>query len=117
MKNQSNFLKSKRFLPLFITQFFGAFNDNVFKNAFLIWVTYDIVNNVKLDPQIMVTIASGLFILPFFLLSALAGQVADKYEKSRLTQTIKMLENIMNKAFNTLFAAMILDKYLASLRY
>jgi len=92
MQNQSNFLKSKRFLPLFITQFFGAFNDNVFKNAFLIWVTYDVVHKVKLDPQIMVTIASGLFILPFFLLSALAGQVADKYEKSRIAQIIKIAE-------------------------
>ena len=92
MQNQSNFLKSKRFLPLFITQFFGAFNDNVFKNAFLIWVTYDVVHKVKLDPQIMVTIASGLFILPFFLFSALAGQVADKYEKSRISQIIKIAE-------------------------
>ena len=92
MQNQSSFLKSKRFLPLFITQFFGAFNDNVFKNAFLIWVTYDVVNKIKLDPQIMVTIASGLFILPFFLFSALAGQVADKYEKSRLAQIIKIAE-------------------------
>jgi len=92
MQNQSNFLKSKRFLPLFITQFFGAFNDNVFKNAFLIWVTYDVVNKIKLDPQIMVTIASGLFILPFFLFSALAGQVADKYEKSHLSQIIKIAE-------------------------
>jgi len=92
MQKQSSFLKSKRFLPLFITQFFGAFNDNVFKNAFLIWVTYDVVNKIKLDPQIMVTIASGLFILPFFLFSALAGQVADKYEKSHLSQIIKIAE-------------------------
>ncbi len=90
--NQSSLLKSKKFLPLFITQFFGAFNDNVFKNAFLIWFTYDIAQKLKIDAQFMVTIASGLFILPFFLFSALAGQLADKYEKSKLVRIIKIAE-------------------------
>ena len=95
MKNQSHLLKSERFLPLFITQFFGAFNDNVFKNAFLIWFTYDIAQKLEMNAQIMVTIASGLFILPFFLFSALAGQLADKYEKSTLVQIIKIAEIII----------------------
>jgi acyl-[acyl-carrier-protein]-phospholipid O-acyltransferase/long-chain-fatty-acid--[acyl-carrier-protein] ligase len=92
MKDQSHLLKSKRFLPLFITQFFGAFNDNVFKNAFLIWFTYDIANKLNMNAQLMVTIASGLFVLPFFLFSALAGQLADKFEKSKLVQIIKIAE-------------------------
>jgi len=92
MKEQSHLLKSKRFLPLFITQFFGAFNDNVFKNAFLIWFTYDIANKLNMNAQLMVTIASGLFVLPFFLFSALAGQLADKFEKSKLVQIIKIAE-------------------------
>lgn len=92
MKDQSHLLKSKRFLPLFITQFFGAFNDNVFKNAFLIWFTYDIATKLNMDAQLMVTIASGLFVLPFFLFSALAGQLADKFEKSKLVQIIKIAE-------------------------
>lgn len=92
MQNQSYLLKSKRFLPLFITQFFGAFNDNLFKNAFLIWFTYDVAQKLNMDAQIMVTIASGLFILPFFLFSALAGQLADKYEKSKLVKIIKIAE-------------------------
>ncbi len=91
-QNQSHLLKSKRFLPLFITQFFGAFNDNVFKNAFLIWFTYEISLKLNMNAQIMVTIASGLFILPFFLFSALAGGFADKYEKSKLVQIIKIAE-------------------------
>lgn len=85
-------LKSKKFLPLFITQFFGAFNDNVFKNAFLIWFTYDIALKLNMNAALMVTIASGLFIIPFFLFSALAGQIADKYEKSKLVQIIKIAE-------------------------
>lgn len=92
MQKQSHILKSKRFLPLFITQFFGAFNDNVFKNAFLIWFTYDVAQRLDMNAQLMVTIASGLFILPFFLFSALAGQLADKYEKSKLVQIIKIAE-------------------------
>jgi acyl-[acyl-carrier-protein]-phospholipid O-acyltransferase/long-chain-fatty-acid--[acyl-carrier-protein] ligase len=99
MENQSHLLKSKRFLPLFITQFFGAFNDNVFKNSFLIWFTYDIAQKLGMDAQIMVTVASGLFILPFFLFSALAGQLADKYEKSKLVQIIKIAE-ILIMAFS-----------------
>ena len=95
MKNTLHLLKTKRFLPLFVTQFFGAFNDNAFKNAFLIWFTYDVVVKSGPDSLMMVTIAAGLFILPFFLFSATAGQVADKYEKSWLSQKIKQIEIIL----------------------
>lgn len=95
MQNQMHLFKAKRFLPLFITQFFGAFNDNAFKNAFLIWFTYDIANYHGLDASVMVTLAAGLFMLPFFLFSATAGQLADKYEKSWLTQKIKQVEIIL----------------------
>lgn len=92
MQNQIHLLSSKKFLPLFITQFFGAFNDNVFKNAFLIWFTYDIAQKLDFSASVMVSVASGLFILPFFLFSSLAGQLADKYEKSFLVQIIKIAE-------------------------
>ena len=92
MSDSVHLLKTKRFLPLFITQFFGAFNDNAFKNAFLIWFTYDIAVRTGADAGMIVTIAAGLFILPFFLFSATAGQLADKYEKSWLTQKIKQVE-------------------------
>lgn len=100
MENQSKLFSSKRFLPLFVTQFFGAFNDNVFKNAFLIWFTYDIAQKLGMNAAVMVTFASGLFILPFFLFSSLAGNIADKYEKSRLVHIIKFVEIlIMGFAF------------------
>jgi acyl-[acyl-carrier-protein]-phospholipid O-acyltransferase/long-chain-fatty-acid--[acyl-carrier-protein] ligase len=92
MPSSSNLLRSRRFLPLFITQFLGAFNDNIFKNAFLIWFTYDVASKLNMNTQVMVTVASGLFILPFFLFSGLAGQIADKYEKSKLVQIIKLCE-------------------------
>ena len=92
MSDQVHLLKSRRFLPLFVTQFMGAFNDNAFKNSFLIWYTYDVAVGNGLEPQKLVTIAAGLFILPFFLFSATAGQLADKFEKSLLIRRIKIVE-------------------------
>ena len=88
----AHLLKSKRFLPLFLTQFFGAFNDNIFKNAFLIWFTYDMAKYSSLPLPTMAALASGLFILPFFLFSATAGQLADKYDKAWLARLIKKIE-------------------------
>ena len=79
-------------MPLFITQFCGAFNDNAFKNALLIWFTYEVANRSDVTVQFMVTVAAGLFILPFFMFSATAGQVADKYEKSKIAQILKVFE-------------------------
>ena len=85
-------LKSRRFLPLFITQFLGALNDNIFKNALIILVTFRIASETGEDGQLMATIAAGLFILPFFLFSATAGRFADRFEKSRLIVVIKIAE-------------------------
>ncbi len=85
-------LKTRRFLPLFVTQFFGAFNDNLFKNAMVVLITYVLAEQANLNAQLMVTLAAGLFILPFFLFSATAGKLADKYEKSRLIRIIKIAE-------------------------
>jgi acyl-[acyl-carrier-protein]-phospholipid O-acyltransferase/long-chain-fatty-acid--[acyl-carrier-protein] ligase len=93
--NQFDLLKTRRFLPLFITQFLGAFNDNVYKNALVILITYVAAEKAGLNSQIMVTLAAGIFILPFFLFSATAGQLADKYEKAFLIQIIKFVEIIL----------------------
>ncbi|MCZ4280865.1 acyl-[ACP]--phospholipid O-acyltransferase [Kiloniella laminariae] len=90
--NLLHLLKSRRFLPLFLTQALGALNDNVFKNALVILITYQVAANTDTNAQVMVTLAAGLFILPFFLFSAFAGQLADKYEKSRLIRIIKLCE-------------------------
>lgn len=94
-KSQFNLFKTKRFMPLFLTQFLGAFNDNLFKNALIILITYVLASDQTMAPQMLVTVAAGLFILPFFLFSAFAGQIADKLEKSALIQKIKMLEIIL----------------------
>lgn len=93
--NQIDLLKTRRFVPLFITQFLGAFNDNVYKNALVMLITYRIATEAGYNPQILVTLAAGLFILPFFLFSATAGQMADKFEKSRMISIIKFAEIIL----------------------
>ncbi len=88
-------LTTKRFSPLFFVQFLGAFNDNFFKNALIIMITYSSIVNSSLRPEMMVTIASGLFILPFFLFSATAGVIADKLPKTKLVRIIKLAEVII----------------------
>lgn len=92
---QWSLLKTRRFTPLFVTQFLGAFNDNVFKNALAILITYRIATLSGLNTQLLVTAAAGVFILPFFLFSATAGQIADSFEKSRLISIIKFVEIIL----------------------
>ena len=85
-------LKSRRFFPLFLTQFLGAFNDNLFKNALLMLVAFRLSDQSPVEPQIMVALAGGLFILPFFLFSATAGQVADKYDRAQIARWVKIAE-------------------------
>ena len=90
--SQFKLLRARRFVPLFGTQFLGAFNDNVYKNALVILITFQAATQGGRDSAMMVTIAAGIFILPFFLFSAFAGQLADKYEKSVLIRRIKLAE-------------------------
>lgn len=91
-------LNSKRFLPLFLTQFLGALNDNIYKNALVIFIAFTLADQTRIDSSILVIIAGGLFILPYFLFSATAGQVADKYEKSFLIRRIKLAEIVIMSA-------------------
>ncbi|WP_457572217.1 MFS transporter [Desulfovulcanus sp.] len=92
---QFKLLTTKKFAPFFWTQFSGAFNDNVFRNAIIILIAYKAGVRSGIDSDILVNIAAGLFILPFFLFSALAGQISDRYEKSMLIRRIKMAEIII----------------------
>jgi 1-acyl-sn-glycerol-3-phosphate acyltransferase len=85
-------LRQRRFAPFFWTQFLGAFNDNVFKTALLTILTYDALNWTTLDVGLLNNLIPGLFILPFVLFSATAGQFAEKIEKSRLARYVKLLE-------------------------
>ena len=92
LKNQFQLLAVRRFLPLFLVQFLGAFNDNLFKNALVILITYKLAVDMDINVAIAVTAAQGIFILPFFLFSALAGQLADKFEKTALIRKLKLVE-------------------------
>ena len=87
-----NLLKQRRFLPYFCTQFLGAFNDNIYKNALAILITYTLAVE---NQGILLNVAAVAFILPFFLFGSTAGQLADKYEKSVLIQRIKIAEIII----------------------
>ncbi len=87
-------MRERRFLPLFVTQFLGAFNDNLFKNAMIFFATYQIFNSVEQETQFS-AIATGIFILPFFLFSALAGQLADSYDKAKIMRIIKAAEVVI----------------------
>ena len=75
-------MRARRFLPLLLTQTLGAFNDNLFKSAFVMLVTYGAA--AGLDPGVVAAIAGGALIAPFFLFSATAGELADRFERSRL---------------------------------
>ena len=88
-------LRTQRFLPLFLTQFLGALNDNLLKNALVMLVTYRIAVQMGTNAQVLVTIAGALFILPYFLFSATAGQFADKIDRARLTRIIKLVEIVI----------------------
>jgi acyl-[acyl-carrier-protein]-phospholipid O-acyltransferase/long-chain-fatty-acid--[acyl-carrier-protein] ligase len=85
-------MSSKRFLPLFITQFLGAFNDNLFKNALVILVTYKIAVNDSTYSAQLVNLAFGLFTLPTLLFSYLSGQLADKIDRARVVRWVKLVE-------------------------
>jgi len=90
--NQFQLLRQRRFAPFFWTQFLGAANDNIYKNALVIFVAFHAATLTTLDPNALVNLAGAVFIAPFVLLSASAGQLADKIEKSRLIRWIKLFE-------------------------
>ncbi|WP_131667242.1 MFS transporter [Psychrobacter pygoscelis] len=92
MASQFQLFEHRRFTSMFFTQFLGAFNDNVFKQALILVLTFSAASKIGMEISILNNLAAMLFILPYFLFSALAGQLADKYEKSKLTQALKLLE-------------------------
>jgi MFS family permease len=93
--SQFGLLKTRRFFPIFSTQFLGAFNDNIYKNSLVIFIAFTLADQADRNSSILVITAAGLFILPFFLFSAIAGQIADKFEKSMLIRRIKIAEIII----------------------
>ena len=95
MSQQFKLMSEKRFLPFFCTQFLGALNDNVFKTALITMVVFHTGDLTTLDGAALATLLPGIFILPFFLFSATAGQIADKFEKSQLMRFVKIFEVVL----------------------
>jgi MFS family permease len=91
MQASLRLLAHRKFLPLFVTQFLGAFNDNLFKTAMILFATYVVFQDPRQESNFN-AIATGLFILPFFLLSALSGQLADHMDKARIIRLVKLAE-------------------------
>ena len=91
MQDSLHLLRTRRFLPIFTTQFLGAFNDNLFRTAMVMLVIYGIYRDAEQEAAFS-AIAGGLFILPFFLLSALAGQLADALDKAKIVRIVKTAE-------------------------
>jgi predicted MFS family arabinose efflux permease len=92
MSNQFSLMQERRFRPFFFTQFLGAFNDNLFKTALITLVVFHGTKLSNLDSTTLATLLPGLFILPFLLFSASAGQIADKFEKSKIIRYVKEFE-------------------------
>ena len=90
-KGQFSLFSERRFLPYFVTQALGAFNDNLYKNTLLLFIALVTIHDQQ-QSTLLTNLAAGLFILPFFLFSAIGGQIADKYEKSSLIRIIKLAE-------------------------
>lgn len=89
--NQFALLGARRFAPFFVTQLLGAFNDNVFRNATLVLIAFQMGLSTQ-EVTLYSNLAPALFILPFFLFSATAGQLAEKYEKTRIIRAVKLFE-------------------------
>lgn len=92
MDNNEHLLSTRRFLPMFLTQFFGALNDNVYKQALLLVITFGWIQQQTANTSTLNNVAALLFILPYFIFSATAGQLADKYERSQLVRYLKISE-------------------------
>ena len=91
MTDSLHLLGTRRFLPLFTTQLLGAFNDNLFKNAMVLFVVYQVYNDERSETWFS-AVSTGIFILPFFLLSALSGQLADARDKAKIIRIVKFCE-------------------------
>lgn len=91
MLNALGLLRKRRFLPLFVTQFLGAFNDNLFKQAIVLFATYQIFSDAQAE-QNFNALATAIGIIPFFVLSALSGQLADTSDKARIIRIVKTAE-------------------------
>ena len=113
--SQFRLLRQRRFLPFFGAQAFGAFNDNVYKNVLVIVATYHAAEYTKLEPELLTNIAAGLFILPYVLFSGIAGQLADRLDKTLVMKAVKAAEIVIMSIAALGFAAQSIELLLGAL--
>lgn len=90
-----SFIRTRRFFPIFVAQALGAFNDNFFRNAMSVWVTFHLAELVHVDAATIISLAAATFMLPFFLFSAIAGEIADRVAKHKLVVWLKAWECVL----------------------
>jgi 1-acyl-sn-glycerol-3-phosphate acyltransferase len=113
--SQFRLLRQRRFLPFFGSQAFGAFNDNVYKNVLVIVATYHATSYTQLAPELLTNIAAGLFILPYVLFSGIAGQLADRFDKTLVLKVVKAAEIVIMAIAALGFAAHNIEILLGAL--
>ena len=106
--NQLYLFKDKRFLPIFIVQFCGCLNDSIIKNALIILITFKLASTLSIEPYILVMLANISFVAPFILFASLAGQLADKFERTNLAKIIKGAEIIIIAIIAIMMTIMII---------
>jgi predicted MFS family arabinose efflux permease len=94
-RSQFALLRSRRFLPLFLVQFLGALNDQTYQKAFVALVTFRLADRVDMPLEMLGVIASGLFILPFVIITPTAGQIADRVDKAKMLRWVKFSEIVV----------------------
>ena len=90
--NRLYLFKDMRFLPIFIVQFCGCLNDSILKNAIIMLITYKLSTQLVDSTQFLVLVANAIFVLPFAIFASIAGQVADKYERTTIVKIIKLFK-------------------------
>lgn len=105
MKTQFALLRDRRFLPLFVTQFLGAFNDNLLKSYMVVLIAYGLWDTGSMKPEVLVSLAAALFIVPFILFAPWAGSLTDRYDKALVIRRSKLAEiAIVVVAIATIYA-------------
>jgi 1-acyl-sn-glycerol-3-phosphate acyltransferase len=117
MREHSQFrlFGQRRFLPFFGAQALGAFNDNLYKNVLIILATYHAASYTSMDPRVLTNLAGGLFILPFVLFSGIAGQLADRFDKTQVLKIVKAAEILIMSVAALGFSQQHLPTLLAAL--
>jgi 1-acyl-sn-glycerol-3-phosphate acyltransferase len=113
--SQFRLLRQRRFLPFFGAQAFGAFNDNIYKNVLVIVATYHATQYTQLEPELLTNVAAGLFILPYVLFSGIAGQLADRLDKTLVMKAVKAAEIVIMTVAALGFAAHSIELLLGAL--